>query len=70
MEKTSGAKQAEKGPNAGAIETYEAKSKDKAKKKRKRKPKYPKGFDPANSGPPPDPERWISKRESLVTDQR
>ena len=70
LEKTSGAKQAEKGPNAGATETYEAKSKDKAKKKRKRKPKYPKGFDPANPGPPPDPERWISKRESLVTDQR
>jgi len=32
-------------------------------KKRKRKPKYPKGFDPANPGPPPDPERWLPKRE-------
>ncbi|XP_049364241.1 uncharacterized protein LOC125828996 [Solanum verrucosum] len=63
LEKTSGAKQAEKGPNAGATETYEGKSKDKAKKKRKRKPKYPKGFDPANPGPPPDPERWLPKRE-------
>ncbi|KAK6803038.1 hypothetical protein RDI58_000822 [Solanum bulbocastanum] len=63
LEKTSGAKQAEKGPNAGATETYEVKSKDKAKKKRKRKPRYPKGFDPANLGPPPDPERWLPKRE-------
>ncbi|TVU36231.1 hypothetical protein EJB05_18168 [Eragrostis curvula] len=32
-------------------------------KKRKRKPRYPKGFDPANPGPPPDPERWLPKRE-------
>jgi SRP72 RNA-binding domain len=32
-------------------------------KKRKRKPKYPKGFNPANPGPPPDPERWLPKRE-------
>ncbi|XP_015058437.1 signal recognition particle subunit SRP72 [Solanum pennellii] len=63
LEKTSGAKHAEKGTNAGATETYEAKSKDKAKKKRKRKPKYPKGFDPANPGPLPDPERWLPKRE-------
>ncbi|KAH0781366.1 hypothetical protein KY290_000964 [Solanum tuberosum] len=63
LEKISGAKQAEKCPNAGATETYEANSKDKAKKKRKRKPKYPKGFDPANPGPPPDPERWLPKRE-------
>ncbi|RXH72231.1 hypothetical protein DVH24_033769 [Malus domestica] len=38
-------------------------SKAKAKRKRKRKPKYPKGFDPANPGPPPDPERWLPKRE-------
>ncbi|TMW86566.1 hypothetical protein EJD97_021210 [Solanum chilense] len=63
LEKTSGAKHAEKGTNAGATETYEVKSKDKAKKKRKRKPKYPKGFDPANPGPLPDPERWLPKRE-------
>ncbi|XP_031476692.1 uncharacterized protein LOC116248184 [Nymphaea colorata] len=41
----------------------EAKGKSKTKKKRKRKPKYPKGFDPANPGPPPDPERWLPKRE-------
>ncbi|KAG6541191.1 hypothetical protein Mapa_017425 [Marchantia paleacea] len=33
------------------------------KKKRKRKPLYPKNFDPANPGPPPDPERWLPKRE-------
>lgn len=30
---------------------------------RKRKPRYPKGFDPANPGPPPDPERWLPKTE-------
>jgi hypothetical protein len=32
-------------------------------KKRKRKPRYPKGFDPENPGPPPDPERWLPKHE-------
>ena len=32
-----------------------------AKKKRKRKVRYPKGFDPANPGPPPNPERWLPK---------
>jgi hypothetical protein len=31
--------------------------------RRKRKPRYPKGFDPANPGPPPDPERWLPKKE-------
>jgi len=35
----------------------------KTKKKRKRKIRYPKGFDPENPGPPPDPERWLPKRE-------
>ena len=29
--------------------------------KRKRKPKLPKGFDPANPGALPDPERWLPK---------
>jgi len=33
------------------------------KKKRKKKPRYPKGFDPENPGPPPNPERWLPKRE-------
>merc|ERR1719188_2630939 len=37
--------------------------KAKAKRRRKRKPRYPKGFDPENPGPPPDPERWLPKRE-------
>ncbi|KAL0437227.1 UNVERIFIED_CONTAM: Signal recognition particle subunit SRP72 [Sesamum radiatum] len=63
LEKTSGAKHTEKGPTAGIPEAYEPKNKEKTKKKRKRKPKYPKGFDPANPGPPPDPERWLPKRE-------
>lgn len=36
----------------------------KAKKKRRRhKPRLPKGFDPANPGPPPDPDRWLPLRE-------
>ncbi|KAL4446353.1 hypothetical protein ABPG77_003160 [Micractinium sp. CCAP 211/92] len=34
---------------------------EKKKRKRKRQPRYPKGFDPANPGPPPDPERWLPK---------
>lgn len=64
LEKTSGAKPSESGTKLTAVtEPYEAKAKDKTKKKRKRKPKYPKGFDPANPGPPPDPERWLPKRE-------
>lgn len=62
LEKTSGAKPSESGPKL-ATESYETKPKEKAKKKRKRKPKYPKGFDPANPGPPPDPERWLPRRE-------
>ncbi|XP_043723300.1 signal recognition particle subunit SRP72-like [Telopea speciosissima] len=64
LERTSGATQKEGGGRVVNIEAYEeAKGKVKAKKKRKRKPKYPKGFDPANPGPPPDPERWLPKRE-------
>lgn len=63
LEKTSGAKHIENGPHVGTVEPSESKSKEKTKKKRKRKPKYPKGFDPANPGPPPDPERWLPKRE-------
>ncbi|XP_030449426.1 uncharacterized protein LOC115671891 [Syzygium oleosum] len=64
LEKTSGAKQDESSLRRGLAEAHEeSKSKEKTKKKRKRKPRYPKGFDPANPGPPPDPERWLPKRE-------
>ncbi|KAK7399972.1 hypothetical protein VNO78_11170 [Psophocarpus tetragonolobus] len=63
LERTSGVKQVEV-PHVGVPETHEeGKNKTKTKKKRKRKPRYPKGFDPANPGPPPDPERWLPKRE-------
>mmetsp|Transcript_46048 Transcript_46048/g.33810 ORF Transcript_46048/g.33810 Transcript_46048/m.33810 type:complete len:114 (-) Transcript_46048:42-383(-) len=30
-------------------------------KKKKKRIRYPKGFDPKNPGPEPDPERWLSK---------
>ncbi|CAN8243814.1 unnamed protein product [Cochlearia groenlandica] len=60
LEKTSGAKPVE---GASSVVQEEVKSKEKAKRKRKRKPKYPKGYDPANPGPPPDPERWLPRRE-------
>lgn len=64
LEKTSGAKHDESSLLHGLAEAHEeSKSKEKTKKKRKRKPRYPKGFDPANPGPPPDPERWLPKRE-------
>ncbi|KAI3787106.1 hypothetical protein L1987_41320 [Smallanthus sonchifolius] len=66
LEKTSGAKHVESGPYLGHnnIEAKDTKIiKEKAKKKRKIKPRCPKGFDPANPGPPPDPERWLPKRE-------
>ncbi|KDP26748.1 hypothetical protein JCGZ_17906 [Jatropha curcas] len=62
LEKTSGAKHVE-GSHVLAAEVHEEGKKEKPKKKRKRKPRYPKGFDPANPGPPPDPERWLPKRE-------
>ncbi|WOL08802.1 signal recognition particle subunit SRP72-like [Canna indica] len=61
LEKTSGAKHVE-GPQTVKAEVSEDVKKAKTKK-RKRKPRYPKGFDPANPGPPPDPERWLPKRE-------
>ena len=37
--------------------------KPKARKKRKKKVILPKGFDPSNPGPLPDPERWLPLRE-------
>ncbi|XP_006646550.1 signal recognition particle subunit SRP72 [Oryza brachyantha] len=61
LEKTSGARPFEVPKPMNEDVTDEVK-KQKAKK-RKRKPRYPKGFDPANPGPPPDPERWLPKRE-------
>lgn len=64
LEWTSGAKHFEGASQPGVNNAHEeGKSKEKQKKKRKRKPRYPKGFDPANPGPPPDPERWLPKRE-------
>uniref|UniRef100_A0ACD5UTZ9 Uncharacterized protein n=2 Tax=Avena sativa TaxID=4498 RepID=A0ACD5UTZ9_AVESA len=59
LEKTSGARHVDQ---AMKVDVPEEVKKQKAKK-RKRKPKYPKNFDPANPGPPPDPERWLPKRE-------
>ncbi|KAL5222471.1 hypothetical protein ABZP36_027184 [Zizania latifolia] len=61
LEKTSGARPFEM-PKSTDLDVTEEVKKQKAKK-RKRKPRYPKGFDPANPGPPPDPERWLPKRE-------
>ncbi|KAJ6808577.1 signal recognition particle subunit SRP72-like [Iris pallida] len=61
LEKTHGAKHVE-GGHVGKMEVSEDVKKTRVKK-RKRKPRYPKGFDPANPGPPPDPERWLPKRE-------
>ncbi|KAI7836263.1 hypothetical protein COHA_009853 [Chlorella ohadii] len=46
---------------AGAAEAVAAAEGERKKRKRKRQPRYPKGFDPANPGPPPDPERWLPK---------
>nr|CAB3460352.1 unnamed protein product [Digitaria exilis] len=61
LEKTSGAKHVEE-PQDMKVDIPEEAKKQKAKK-RKQKPRYPKGFDPANPGPPPDPERWLPRRE-------
>jgi signal recognition particle subunit SRP72 len=40
------------------------------KRLRKRKPRMPKGFDPNNPGPPPDPERWLPKHERSAFKKR
>eukprot|EP00930_Biecheleria_cincta_P004629 TRINITY_DN105548_c0_g1_i1.p1 TRINITY_DN105548_c0_g1~~TRINITY_DN105548_c0_g1_i1.p1 ORF type:complete len:648 (+),score=179.33 TRINITY_DN105548_c0_g1_i1:90-2033(+) len=59
-------------PKVGAVlsqrkkDEAPAEGEDDAKKhktKRRRKIRYPKNFDPENPGPPPDPERWLPKRE-------
>ncbi|KAK1317132.1 hypothetical protein QJS10_CPA05g01909 [Acorus calamus] len=64
LERTAGAKRADGPLHIGKAEaSEEAKAKAKSKKKRKRKPRYPKGYDLENPGPPPDPERWLPKRE-------
>jgi len=57
LERTSGAKHVEGASDVGVTEAYEE------GKKRKRTPRYPNGFDAPNPGPPPDPERWLPKRE-------
>jgi len=58
-------KKSEKDEGQEKADATEGEGQDKAKAKhqRKRKPRYPKGFDPENPGPPPDPERWLPKRE-------
>ncbi|KAJ8758902.1 hypothetical protein K2173_002681 [Erythroxylum novogranatense] len=63
LEKTSGAQHGSNALHVGVASAPEEVKKEKPKKKRKRKPRYPKGFDPANPGPPPDPERWLPRRE-------
>eukprot|EP00898_Chlorokybus_atmophyticus_P005459 jgi/Chlat1/5914/Chrsp4S06247 len=35
----------------------------KRKNKKKKKIRYPKNYNPENPGPPPDPERWLPRRE-------
>ncbi|KAJ0039074.1 hypothetical protein Pint_23645 [Pistacia integerrima] len=62
LEKTYGAKHVE-GAAHVVPEVHEEGGREKPKKRRKRKPRYPKGFDPANPGPPPNPERWFPRRE-------
>lgn len=51
------------GEDAVTGQGEEKSERSKPRRKRKRKPLYPKGFDPANPGPPPDPERWLPRRE-------
>lgn len=67
LEKTSGAKHVDiKIPDT----IDECKAKYKSKKKRKRKPKYPKGYDPSNPGPPPDPEAGSPNERGQLTDPK
>ena len=51
-------------PTSASLAKSEARKALKAKqKKKKHVPRYPKGFDPANPGPMPDPERWLPRWE-------
>merc|ERR1712183_548283 len=50
-------------PEEGDKEVADKTEEAKKKRKRNRKIRYPKNFDPENPGPPPDPERWLPKRE-------
>merc|ERR1712050_465094 len=54
-------KKTEKGEDGGDGASKDGQAKP--KRKRKRKIRLPKGFDPENPGPPPDPERWLPKHE-------
>jgi signal recognition particle subunit SRP72 len=40
------------------------------KRVRKRRQRFPKGFNPDNPGPPPDPERWLPKHERSAFKKR
>lgn len=42
-------------------EAMEARRALRGPRKRKKRVRYPKGFDPENPGPPPDPERWLPR---------
>lgn len=44
-------------------EVEEKKTAQQQKKKKKKNIRYPKGFDPKNPGPKPDPERWLPQYE-------
>ena len=46
---------------AAAAEGEGKRTRTKPKAKRKRKPLLPKGYDPENPGPMPDPERWLPR---------
>jgi signal recognition particle subunit SRP72 len=48
---------------AKAASRTAAKAKAKAKKALRKPKRFPKGFDPANPGPMPDPERWLPRWE-------
>lgn len=51
------------GKRPWVAEDIHLEGKNRHKRRRKRRPRYPKGFDPANPGPLPDPERWLPLRE-------
>lgn len=45
----------------GIEDKIEENKKEEEAKKKKKKIHYPKGYDPENPGPLPDPERWLPK---------
>jgi signal recognition particle subunit SRP72 len=68
------AEELDSSPNLGAVRAEAATPavpEVRLRKKARRKPRYPPGFDPtATNNPPPDPERWLPRRERAAAKRK